>query len=158
MKISKNQLKEYVRRIVRQQLKEQNFPKENQESKVVSEIDKWLLANENKFYQQMQEVAYKLLLGNEGWMPTEKEAQEELLNFFKDEWYENFADHLSDLGGEDLVNVLESSLQVKKAFKKAILDLAAGASDAFVFAEEDIRDSKLDPYELRGLSRKDFMA
>lgn len=149
MKITKGQLKEHIRKVVRQQLREQNFQKGSLETKAISKIDMWLDTNDSKLWKQVEEnavvnIEFSIENRDEVQIPDEYDFY---MEHFEDFWNQ----YLSDIS-PDLASAASKSPSVKKAFENKITEYfvsSGGLEDTY----RGILDNYQDEYDQKETER-----
>jgi len=143
MKLTRTQLKEHIRKVVRGQLSEQSqFPKTKEMIKLGLEVEKWFKKNQDKHYEDMVDFATAFLQSNDDLYPNRQEAHEEAFSYFKDRWLEEFLEDVADEQGYELSVEVENSTQAMNKFRSAVQDITSDASESFDRAAEDLENGK----------------
>lgn len=172
MKLTRTQLKEYIHKVVRQQLREQQEPpypsrdtaRDEDLNKAEQAINKWFADNEKsgKFQKSMLDYAMEVLQENaEGdykWIPNEQEAVQTMFDKFDFYWFEELlesvADDFRDVGIDEIIEKHEEFRTKHSQHARRICDRYA--KELFDEAADQLDEMYMDPYELRGVSRRDF--
>jgi len=143
MKLTRTQLKEHIRKVVRGQLSEQSqFPKTKEMIKLGLEVEKWFKKNQDKHYEDMVDFATAFLQTNDDFYPNKQEAHEAAFSYFKDRWLEEFLEDVADEQGYELSVEVENSTQAMNKFRSAVQDITSDASESFDRAAEDLENGK----------------
>lgn len=140
MKLSRTQLKEHIRKVIREQLDTNKAP--GSLSTLSYVVKAWFKKNQDKHYEDMIDFATTFLQTNDDFFPTRQEAHEEAFSYFKDRWFEEFLEDVADEQGYDFSVSVERSQKAVEEFRNTVQDITSNASESFDRAAEALEDGK----------------
>lgn len=134
--MTKNQLKEQIRKIVKEQLEINDMHSPIQLMQV------WFKKNKAKHHEDMIDFATAFLQTNDDFYPNRQEAHKVAFDYFKERWLEELLEDIADEFGYDMSVSLENSQEAMKSFKQAVEEITSNASESFDRAAEDLENGK----------------